>query len=479
MIEVLGLGAGTIEQISLGVYRKLTQTELPIYTRTKDHPVISQLEAEGVKFKGFDHIYESFDDFESVYQAIKETLRQHAAEGPLIYVVPGHPLVAESTVELLLADEQLDVTVTGGESFLDALFTTLKIDPIDGFQLVDATSFKRSQIDYRHHVIFGQVYDTYTASQVKLDLLEDLPADYELYLITAAGTPDEKLEKVPLYQLDRAMSLSNLTSVYLPPVEQAHLRHTFTDFKETVARLRGPGGCPWDQKQTHESLRKYALEEVYELIEAINEGDIDHIIEELGDVLLQVMLHSQIGEDEGYFSIDDVIQTVNDKMIRRHPHVFSKLDLQSVEEVNANWEAIKKSEGRTEKSGIETVAKELPALQRAHELKKKAKKAGFDWSHIDHLWAKLEEEISEFKEAIEQGDLSEQELELGDILFVVSDLASYYQINPELALMRVNDKFIYRFGFIEKQAQKRGLAVSDLRKEEMQHFWNQAKEGEH
>lgn len=478
MIHVLGLGAGTLEQLPLGVYRKIKETKLPIYTRTKDHPVISELEKEGIEFISFDYLYEKFDTFEAVYQAIKDELTLSLKESSLIYLVPGHPLVAESTVQLLLLDESLEVKVRGGESFLDALFTALKIDPIDGFQLVDATSFSRSQIDYTHHVIFGQVYDSYVASQVKLELLEDLPAEYEVYLVTAAGTKEEVIKKVPLYQLDRVMDLSNLTSLYLPPVDQAYLRHTFSDFKETVARLRGPGGCPWDQKQTHESLRKYALEEVYELIEAINEGDIDHMIEELGDVLLQVMLHSQIGEDDGYFSIDEVIQTVNDKMIRRHPHVFGEVKVESVEEVNANWEAIKQSEGRESQSILADLGKELPALQRASELKKRAKKAGFDWSHVDHLWAKLDEEVDEFKEAIEKNDPVEKELELGDILFVVSDLADYYEINPELALMRVNDKFTYRFGFIEEAAKKRGLKVSDLTKEEMKHFWEQAKEGE-
>src|SRR5699024_7416787 len=160
--------------------------------------------------------------------------------------------------------------------------------------------------------------------------------------------------------------------------------------------------------------------ESYELIEAINNNDDENIIEELGDILLQVMLHSQIGEDEGYFTIDDVIKTVNEKMIRRHPHVFDKTIVHSVEEINANWEVIKA-----------------------------AKRSGFDWENVAQLWDKLSEELTEFKEAVSTGNMNEMELELGDVLFVMTDLAHYYKINPEVALLRVNDKFISRFQSVE------------------------------
>src|SRR5699024_9999290 len=178
----------------------------------------------------------------------------------------------------------------------------------------------------------------------KLTLLEDLPPDYEVTIVEAAGSEQEKLMRVLLKALDRSLEVSNLTSIYVPPVPKEMLHHTFPCLKETIAKLRAPDGCPWDREQTHETLREYAIEEVYELIEAIDACDDEGIVEELGDVLLQVMLHSQIGEDNGYFTIDDVIQAVTDKMIHRHPHVFADTEADTVEQVYKNWDALKEEE---------------------------------------------------------------------------------------------------------------------------------------
>src|SRR5699024_2106661 len=227
------------------------------------------------------------------------------------------------------------------------LYTALQIDPIDGFQFIDATGFSRSQLNYRNHIIFAQVYDRFIASEVKLTLLEDLPADYQVTIVEAAGTSDETVQSVSVEELDRSLAVSNLTTLYVPPVPLQLQNHTFTRLREIIARLRAPDGCPWDKEQTHESLREYAIEEVYEFIEAVNDEDDEGMVEELGDILLQVMLHSQIGEDDGYFTIDDVIQTLTDKMIHRHPHVFEDVQVDSVGEVYKNWDALKKEEKKT------------------------------------------------------------------------------------------------------------------------------------
>src|SRR5690625_3332614 len=295
-------------------------------------------------------------------------------------------------------------------------------------------------------------------------------------IVKAVGSEFEEIKKVPLHELDHNLELDNLMSIYVPPIKQA-LRHNFSDFKQTIATLRGPEGCQWDKKQTHMSLRQYLLEESYELIEAINNNDDENIIEELGDILLQVMLHSQIGEDEGYFTIDDVIKTVNEKMIRRHPHVFDKTIVHSVEEINANWEVIKAAEkgNKTEESALDNILESLPALLKTTEIIKKAKKSGFDWENVAQLWDKLSEELTEFKEAVSTGNMNEMELELGDVLFVMTDLAHYYKINPEVALLRVNDKFISRFQSVELGAKTLYKSVLDLTEEEKDLFWNRLK----
>ena len=327
-IKVIGLGAGDINQLPLGVYRSLIDENKAVYVRTNDHPVISTLEEEGVIFHSFDSIYEKHEQFEAVYKEIVEVLLEKAKETDIVYAVPGHPLVAEKTVQLLIEKDKegiVSIEIAGGQSFLDSIFQALRIDPIEGFQLLDGTALDRSSIQLRNHLIIGQVYDAFSASEVKLTLMDVLPYDYPIKIVTAAGSILEKIKEIELHELDREIDLNNLTSIYVPPVQEEKLLYKeFSQLRHIIAELRGPNGCPWDKKQTHESLRKYLLEESYELIEAINEGDIDHIIEELGDVLLQVMLHSQVGEDEGYFSIDDVIEGISDKMIRRHPHVFGE-----------------------------------------------------------------------------------------------------------------------------------------------------------
>ncbi|PAV28570.1 nucleoside triphosphate pyrophosphohydrolase [Virgibacillus profundi] len=478
-IEIIGLGGGDIDQLSLGIYKKLINTKGIVYTRTMDHSVIQSLRLEDVSFESFDKNYEDEDQFATVYQSIVEKLLAKAAKEPVIYTVPGHPMLAEKTVQLLLEQTEIEVEIVGGQSYLDDLFTLLKIDPIDGFQFVDGTSFERSQLNYSQHIIFCQVYDRFIASDVKLALLEDLPADYEVTIVEAAGSKDEVITRIPLEELDHSLEVSNLTSVYIPPAPKGLLNHTFMRLREVIATLRAPNGCPWDREQTHESLREYAIEEVYELIDAIEEEDDEGIIEELGDILLQVMLHSQIGEDDGYFTVDDVIRSITDKMIHRHQHVFADVNADTVEDVYKNWDELKKEEkGEQRKSVLDGVPKQLPSLAKAFKLQKKAAKVGFDWDNVAGIWQKLDEELSEVKEAIEQDDKLEIEKELGDVLFVLANISRYYKMNPEVALNLTNRKFISRFSYIEERLKDQKKDINRTTLEEMDELWDQAKERE-
>ncbi|OQP03474.1 nucleoside triphosphate pyrophosphohydrolase [Geobacillus sp. 44B] len=482
-IYIFGLGAGDIEQLPLGVYRKLKAAS-PLFLRTKEHPVVKELQEEGITFTSFDFIYEKHEQFTEVYQEIAAVLLEQAKKGDIFYAVPGHPLVAEKTVQLLLEAERRNecrVVIEGGQSFLDALFTTLKIDPIEGFQLMDATSFQGDEWPLTKHTIFCQVYDSFIASDVKLTLMEQLPDDYPVYIVTAAGSKEERVTRVPLYELDRVATLNNLTSVYVPPVrDEKLLYHRFETLRRVIATLRGPNGCPWDRKQTHASLKRYLLEETYELFEAIDDHDDDHMIEELGDVLLQVMLHAQIGEDEGMFSIDDVIRGITEKMIRRHPHVFGNVTVESAEQVVENWQRIKEKEKETNDEPVSLLAdvpKSLPGTLKAYELQKKAAKVGFDWDDVEPMWEKVAEEIAEFQqEAAKLHDRSRLISEFGDILFALINVARYYDINPEEALHIVNQKFYRRFSYIEEQARKSGRAITSFSLAELDRFWEEAKE---
>ncbi|WP_058305656.1 bifunctional methyltransferase/pyrophosphohydrolase YabN [Gracilibacillus massiliensis] len=478
VIEIIGLGAGDFNQFPIGIYRKLTNGRNNCFVRTEDHPVIKALQKELITFSSFDDVYEKHDQFEAVYQEICDTLVETAkAEGNLIYAVPGHPMLAEQTVQLLLNHPEVTVDIVGGQSFLDDLFSALKIDPIEGFQFVDATSFERQQLQYQQHLVFCQVYDAFIASEVKLSLLEDLPADYSIYIVEAVGSESEMIKEVPLVELDQQTTLSNLTSVYIPPIKKESLNHQFFRLKEVISTLRGPGGCPWDQKQTHGSLKKYLVEETYEVLEAIDREDDDGLAEELGDILLQVMLHSQIGEEEGFFTIDDVIYSITEKMIRRHPHVFGNVEVENESDVIKNWEEIKQEEkGETPETLLDQLTSGLPASLLAEEIQKAAAKVGFDWMEVEPIWAKVYEEINEFQEACKRGDLEEQEKEFGDILFAMINLGRYYKINPEIALMRTNHKFKDRFQFVEQKVKQTNREWQTFTLEELDTFWDEAKQ---
>lgn len=479
-ISIIGLGAGDIDQLPLGVYKTLKQ-EKQLFLRTKEHPVVVELEKEGLRFQSFDAVYEKHDQFADVYEEITEYLLAEATKGPVTYAVPGHPLIAERTVQLLLErgpGRETEIVIGGGQSFLDAMFQALAIDPIEGFQLLDGTALSKEMLLLKNHTIIGQVYDSFVASEVKLTLMEKLPDDYEVFIVTAAGSKDEIIRKVPLYELDREMELSNLTSVYVPPVDDEEILYKdFNKLRGIISELRGPNGCPWDKKQTHESLKKYLIEESYELIDAIDSGDIDHMIEELGDVLLQVMLHAQIGEDEGYFAIDDVIEGISSKMVRRHPHVFGDKTAENEEEVIKNWQEIKEQEkGGAAKSLLEGAGKGLPNLLKAYELQKEAAKVGFDWQTAAPILDKVKEEMEELSSEInENGAKEDVWLEYGDLLFALVNFARHYEINPEEALFKANQKFMRRFAFIEQRAAEQGRPVNTYSLDELDSFWNEAK----
>lgn len=232
-------------------------------------------------------------------------------------------------------------------------------------------------------------------------------------------------------------------------------------------------GCPWDQKQTLESLRHLTIEEVYELGDAILDHDLEEIKKELGDILLHVVFYAKIGSEKNAFDIADVLHGICDKLIHRHPHIYGDVKVADEQEVKANWEKLKLKEGK--KSVLEGVPKSLPAMVKAQRIQEKARGVGFDWDHEDQVWEKVNEELEEFREACESGDEQHQMEELGDLFFSIINYARFKNINPEEALERTNKKFIQRFQFLETESAKDGKSLSDMTLEEMDHYWNLAK----
>lgn len=257
-------------------------------------------------------------------------------------------------------------------------------------------------------------------------------------------------------------------------------QNSFEQLVDIMRKLRAPGGCPWDAEQTHESLTRYLLEETYEVIEAIDEKSPLHLKEELGDLLLQPVFHAAIAEEAGDFTIDDVISTLCDKLIRRHPHVFGNLVITDSAGQVENWEKIKKQEkgNALRTSALSGVPAHLPALLKAHKIGEKAARVGFDWEHADQVFGKVMEELHEFEEAWAEGTSSRMEDELGDLLFAIVNLGRFLSLNPEEALRKTITRFQRRFSYVEEELHRRGKAMTDTSLEQMDELWNQAKRGE-
>ena len=246
----------------------------------------------------------------------------------------------------------------------------------------------------------------------------------------------------------------------------------FDELVKIIARLRAPNGCKWDREQTHKSLKQNFIEETYEALDAIDDDDMTHLKEELGDVLLQVVLHSQIASEEGAFTIDDVADGISKKLVHRHPHVFGDVKVNSTDEILANWEKLKKEEKPHRKSVMDGISPSLPALFGAYKISKKAVKVGFEWPNIDSLKNCIKSEFEEFDEAVKEENQAHMEEEMGDILFAVVNLARWYKINPEIALANSNKKFMARFRKMEELATK---PLEEYSIEEYDNLWKKAK----
>lgn len=503
-ITIVGLGPGSLDLMTCAALRAL-EDAAHVYLRTAVHPVVGQLKARGIHFSSFDHYYEASTNFEEVYDRIIQTLITKVEEGQEVtYAVPGHPLVAEATVLGLLAwcrEHKISARVIPSMSCLDAIYATLGIDPTDNLLIADGLEIKKLDLDKPRSLLITQVYNRFIASEVKLYLMEKFGDEYPVVVVRGAGIPrEEKVATLPLHELDTLPWLDHLTSVYvgvttgtisssssgLPLEEGSHwsyegsgVSYPLDPLVKIMVRLRSPGGCPWDREQDHVSLRRYLLEETYELLEAIDENRWDKVQEELGDVLLQVVFHAQIAAEFGRFDINDVIATVSEKLIRRHPHVFGNVEAKDAETVTRNWESIKSREqtGKERTSLLDGVPAGLPALMQAEKIQKKAARVGFEWENVAGALEKVKEEIEELIQAYqkaEPGANGSQE-ELGDVLFSLVNVARYLNVDPEMALRSTTRKFIERFHYIEEKAREEGRSVQEMTLEEMNALWEAAK----
>ena len=478
MITIVGLGPGAVGHLSLETMSIMQGCE-QVILRTAVHPTVAELAKQGVKYTSCDDLYEAGASFEEVYQNVVTRVLTAAYKGDVVYAVPGSPLVAEKTVVLLREQakaQNLELAIKPSMSFLDLAYVALGIDPIAGLRIIDAQDFGAIADAGQYPLMITQVYSQLVASDLKIALMENLPDEYELYFLRNMGLEDEECRPVKLFELDRQPKIDHLTSVYIPPmgedenmpcgimafgedeeeeaVENMVDTASFDDVDiqplvDVMRTLREPGGCPWDREQTHASIRSNMIEEVYEYLEAVDAEDTEGMREELGDILMQIVFHARMAEEAGRFDLQDVIDEVVDKLIRRHPHVFGETKVTGSDEVLVNWEAIKKTEKTERKHVLDGVTQGLPALLRAYKLQSKAAKVGFDWPDVKGVWDKVQEELAELQEALASGDRAAAENELGDVLFALVNYARHQKIEPEVALNGTNNRFAKRFAHVE------------------------------
>lgn len=482
-IYIIGLGPGSINDLTLDAVKEI-ESGRKNFLRTKSHPTVEYLENKKIDYKSFDSIYEESENFERVYKTIADELEKELKKGEDInYLVPGNPMVAESAVKILL-ERNLDIKIISGISFIEPILELVQRDPINGLQILDGLVFNINNININMDTLITQVHNEFIISEIKIILGEVYGDEFIVNYIQNAGIDGQEINReIPIYKLDRIEKPNLLTSLYIPKIEKkSEDIFDFKDILDIMTMLRSEDGCSWDREQTHESIRSSMIEEAYEAVDAIEEKDTNGIIEELGDVLLQVIFHSQIASEEGTFNIYDVTSTLGEKLIYRHPHVFSnaseKKELENSDDIVYNWDVLKhKRRNFKTYSEILKDIKGLPSLLRSYKVQKQAAKVGFDWTDISGPIEKIKEEYNEIIEAIDNSSGNNRiEEEIGDIIFSVVNLSRFLGIDPEVALNSSINKFIRRFEYIEDQAIKLNKDLKEMTLEEMDEFWDAAKE---
>ncbi len=420
-ITILGLGPGDPQLLTLEA-REALQHARRIFVHIRQHPSVAALPTR-LRVESFDHLYETTEHSETIYETIAQSIVARGEKDNVLYAVPGHPLFGDISVQRILSRaraNKIPTHVIPGVSFVDTACVALGLNPLErGLQVADATVLARHHfppLDPDQPALVGQLHSRAIAGDCKLTLLALYPPTHAVTLVHAPGAPGQRSTTLPLESLDRRRDYHLLTTLYIPPLDRAGSMNALA---EVVAHLRSPEGCPWDREQTHQSLRKDFLEECYEVLETLDEDDIPHLQEELGDLFLHVLLQAQIASESGEFLLTDLVADIVAKLIRRHPHVFGNVQVSGTEEIVANWDKIKAEEkkGKPMPTGI---PRDLPALARAQKVARRGK---------------FTADVNEIADQIERLPRSRNRARaIGEILFALSAYATEKHIDAESAL---------------------------------------------
>ncbi len=472
-IQIIGLGAGSIDEITLKAHKALNEN-IPTFARTERHPVIRRLQEE-IEIKCFDNFFEKYETFDEVYEKITDNILELVKKhGKINYCTAGSPYYGDIVTKKLINEykDEINIIIIDGMSFLDKCIKLSGFSDYKTIKVLDCLEADEFSFDINSFSIVTQVYDSEMASQLKLKLMETYPDDVSVLKIDVL---EENVREMPLFMLDQEKNYGFSTYFCILPIEiSKNTVYNVTNLCRIVKILRGPDGCPWDMKQTHESIRQHVIEEAYEVVDAIDNDDIDNLIEELGDLLFQVVFHSELGSEEGYFNFSDVVTNICKKMYSRHPHVFGDIKADNVDEALRTWEASKQKEKnlRSYTDNLKNVPKALSPLSRSYKIQKRAAEAGFDWPDAKGAILKVKEELFEFMEEYENSNSERMEEEFGDLLFALVNFARFVKINPDVALNRTINKFISRFEYIETHSKK---DLKQMTLEEMDELWEESK----
>jgi tetrapyrrole methylase family protein/MazG family protein len=459
VITVTGLGPGDFDRIPSTVRSILLDPERTVIVRTIRHPAAQQLAALR-QIVTCDDLYEGARTFEDVYAAIAERVSRAGEEGQVVYAVPGSPLVGEFAVRRLL-DSGAGIELIPAESFVDAILAEVGYDPLDrGLQILNGHELPDPMVLDKPTIV-GHLDRPEILAEVAAQIARVLPEETMVTVFAGLGSADAVTVQTSPDEVDSSLA-GFRTSIFIDSEPGGLIGAV-----RTMRILREE--CPWDREQTHQTLVKYLVEETYELIDAVGRLRTDEpdwvgyaeIEDELGDVLLSVLFHAAIARERGAFDIDDAAEVMRQKLVRRHPHVFGEVEVESAADVKRNWDQIKETErGVARDSSMDGVPVGMPALHRASKIQNRAAKVGFDWSEGAEVIPKIREELDELEAVLDDRDRAESEL--GDVLFSVINLSRHLGVDGEVALRKAVDRFETRFRAMEAAGPVEGLSLHEL-----------------
>ncbi|MFC1994597.1 nucleoside triphosphate pyrophosphohydrolase [Chloroflexota bacterium] len=470
-LTIIGLGPGVWGQLTVEAASVL-DSALEICLRTEAHPLAQALH-QRARVHSFDNLFRTGTGLEQMrLSLVEQVVRLAEGDEETVYAVPGHPLLGESTVPSILLEcrrRGISTSVIGGVSIAEAPLSCLEASASKGLQVCDVL---QADVDPALPAIVGHLHHQRLASLLKDTLLSRYAADHPLTLVGLPAAAEGTVIRLQLNELGEVPLPTPFCCLYVPPLSPEKNLSSFAALKHIVGRLRAPDGCPWDRKQTHASIKTYLLEETYEAIQALDEENPAKVCEELGDLMLQIMLHAQLAAEAGRFDISDVLRGIGAKLIHRHPHVFGDCPMPELEEVELTWEVLKQEERAETSSLLSSVPRTLPALSYTQAVQRRAAQVGFDWEQFRGVLDKVAEELGELERA---QNYQERLWEFGDLLFALANAARWLGVDPEEALRLANRRFYQRFSLMESLCRERDTFLRHLSLQQLDQLWEEAK----